>query len=362
MKKPHAIHPVILSGGSGTRMWPISHRARPKQFHRLTSGISLFQETILRVTCEDQCFEPPIILGAAAHKTLMLEDMDAIGVRPALTILEPAPKNTAPAIAAAALAAESVSPGAVLVILPADHAIRDEAGFRSALLRGAQHAVEGRIVTFGITPTGPETGYGYIRGSEKLSEDASVVLSFEEKPDLETAEKYVASGDYFWNAGIFMFRSDVMIEEMRKYCPATLNAVERALDTGERDDRSILLDATAFANSIEDSIDYAVMEHTDLAAVVAMDVGWSDIGSWATLWEISKKCENGNANSGNNAIILDSNNTLTVSNGPKIAAIGVSDLLIVATPKGVLVARRDKAQDVKKIVNQLKAGDLSGLY
>lgn len=355
------IRPVILSGGSGTRMWPLSRQSRPKQFHSLISEKSMLQDALLRMRDDQGVFDAPILLANQKHRDLIKDQLQSAGIEPGLIILEPMPRNTAPAIAALAVAAERENSGEILVVLPADHAIADEIAFRKALEKGAPTANEGAIVTFGVEPTRPETGYGYIRGGDFLKDGVRKVQSFEEKPTLETAERYVASEDYYWNAGIFMFRSDVMIEEMEKRCPKTLEAAEAAVTQSVRSGVELSLDPDAFAGAPEDSIDYAVMEHTDKAAVLPISVGWSDIGSWGALWEILDKDEQGNAAQGDGALFLDCTNTLAMSDGQKIAAIGVEDLLIVATKDGVLVARRDRAQDVKKVVERLKSDGLKSL-
>ena len=362
---PKSIRPVILSGGSGTRMWPVSRRPSPKQFHPLVSENSMLQDAVLRMRDGKGVFGAPILLANKAHRGLIADQLRAIDVDPALVILEPSPRNTAPAIAALAVAAERENSGEILVILPADHAIADAGAFRETLARGAPAADAGAIVTFGVEPTRAETGYGYIRAggvlSEALGGDVRKVSAFVEKPDLETAEKYLASGDYFWNAGIFMFRSDVMIDEMRRLCPDILKAAETAVQRAEKDSAELRLDAAAFSEAPEDSIDYAVMEHTDKAAVAPMSVGWSDIGSWAALWEISDRDDQGNASTGEDALLLDCSNTLVVADGPRVAAIGVDDLVVVATADGVLVAPRDRSQDVKKVVARLKERGLREL-
>lgn len=342
-------------------MWPLSRRARPKQFHPLVSDSTMLQESVLRLQGDGDAFKAPVFLASERHHDLLTEQLRAAGVAPSLVILEPEPRNTAPAIAALAVAAERENPGEVLAILPADHMIDDAAAFRETLLKGAPTAAQGAIVTFGVTPTRPETGYGYIRAGEALNDAARKVSAFVEKPDRETAERYVASGSYYWNAGIFMFRSDVMIEEMKKRCPEILEAAEAAVARAVRTGATLRLDADAFAAAPEDSIDYAVMEHTDKAAVTPASVGWSDIGSWTALWEVSDKDGDGNASKGGEAVLLDCANTLAVTDGPKIAAIGVEDLLIIATADGVLVAPRERAQDVKKIVQELKAGGRTDL-
>lgn len=346
-------------------MWPLSRRARPKQFHALVSEKTMLQESVLRLQGGGDAFRAPVFLASERHSDQLAEQLRAAGVAPSLVILEPAPRNTAPAIAALAVAAERENTGEVLVILPADHMIADAAAFREALAKGAPIAAQGAIVTFGVEPTRPETGYGYIRAGETLNDEARKVSAFVEKPDLETAERYVASGDYYWNAGIFMFRSDVMIGEMEKFCPKILAAAEAAVEKAVRTGTTLRLDADAFAAAPEDSIDYAVMEHTDKAAVTPVSVGWSDIGSWAALWEVSGKDGAGNVrkggDTGGDAVLLECANTLAVTNGPKIAAIGVENLVIIATANGVLVAPRDRAQDVKKVVAQLKADGSSDL-
>ena len=366
----HSIRPVILSGGSGTRMWPLSRRARPKQFHPLASQKTMLQETVLRLRNdaadapgggEGAGFLAPILLASTAHRDLVVEQLRAVNVDPAMIILEPMAKNTAPAIAALAAAAERENSGEILVILPADHVIAPADAFREILRKGAVAAAAGSIVTFGVEPTRPETGYGYIRAGEALDGAASRVGAFVEKPALETAKAYLASGDYFWNAGIFMFRSDVMIEQMRKFCPEILKAAQEAVLRGARSGPELRLDGEAFSAAPEESIDYAVMEHTDAAAVVPAGVDWSDIGSWGALWEIADKDADGNAHAGGEPLFLDCANTLAVSDGPKIAAVGIEDLIIVATADGVLVAPRERSQDVKKIVERLKAGEDTNL-
>lgn len=348
------IRPVIISGGSGTRMWPLSRKAHPKQFHKLLADKSFFQLTAERVSPRhDAVFSAPIILASQKHERLIEQELSSLGVQAHLSILEPLAKNTAPAIAAVAVACEKSSPGEILVVLPADQIISDTRGFAEALKKGAPQAAAGKIVTFGITPDRPETGYGYIQCGEQLDEHTNVVAAFKEKPDLETAQTYIKSGDYLWNGGIFMFRSDVMIDELKKRRPAMADCVTKAVDNGKISERQLLLDEGWFSQAEEDSIDYAVMEHTDRAAVVAVNVGWSDVGSWASLWEVSQKDEAGNVGP-DESIFLNTKDTLVVSDGPLVATIGVTDLLIIATADGLLVAQKDSAQDVKKVVKHLK--------
>ena len=353
MSKTRSIRPVILSGGSGTRMWPISRKAQPKQFHALASDKSLLQETATRFTGD--VFSKPIILANHKHKDLIDEHMAAINITPAMVILEPTPRNTAPAIAALALAAQAENPGDVLAVFPADHAIKDPNALQNRLLAGLPAAQDGAIVTFGVTPDLPETGYGYIRAGEPIAGDTRSVSAFVEKPDLETAKQYLASGDYVWNAGIFMFRADIMVSEMQAYCPQILEAAQEALDKADRAAHHIALDADAFNNAPEDSIDYAVMEHTARAGVVEISIGWSDIGSWSTLWSVNEKDDAGCVSKGEDeAIMIDCQNVLAISEGPKIATIGMQDIVVIATDKGVLIAPHDRTQDVKKVVEQLK--------
>ncbi|MEM9706670.1 MAG: mannose-1-phosphate guanylyltransferase/mannose-6-phosphate isomerase [Pseudomonadota bacterium] len=349
------VTPVIMSGGSGTRMWPLSRKAHPKQFHKLFSELSLFQETLKRVSTGNGPFNDPIILASALHRHLIENDLNELGVLPELIILEPMARNTAPAVAALSVAAERRRPGGVVVVLPADHLIPDHQAFSAALESGRQAAADGAIVTFGLKPKHPETGYGYIQSGDGLGGAARRVAAFKEKPDLETAKKYVASGDYHWNAGIFMFRSDVMLEELREHAGETLDAASRAVEAGAQDGPALSLDANAFEAAPDNSIDYAVMEVTRRAAVVPIDIDWSDIGSWAATWEIAEKDMSGNAARGDAAIFIDAQNTLAVSQGQKIAAVGVRDLLIIATDDGVLVLPRERAQEVKSVVNALKA-------
>ncbi len=365
------IRPVVLSGGAGTRLWPLSRRSFPKQFHRLLSDKSLLQETIARVgsaassdRSSDVSFAAPIILGSARHGALVQEQATGEDT-PALVILEPMAKNTAPAIAALAIAAQTRFPDDVLLVLPADHAVEDGPAFRAALARGALVAQEGRIVTFGIEPTRPETGYGYIQRGEALNDHSFDVARFVEKPDLATAEQYLKEGGYYWNAGIFMFRAGDMIAQMAAHCPAILEAARKAVENGTDQNGALLLDEAAFASSPEDSIDYAVMERTNEAAVTPCDIGWSDIGSWATLWELAEKTQDGNADAqtekAHGAVFHDCENVLALGDGVTIGAIGVKDLVIVATKDGVLVCPRDRAQDVKKIVEELKRQDRTQL-
>ncbi len=357
----HAIRPVIMSGGSGTRLWPVSRRARPKQFHSFGSDRTLFQQTILRFSPATGPFSPPVILGAASHEDLLRKEIAEIGVAPERIILEPNARNTGPAIAAMASAIERDRPGETVLVAPADHHISDERAFIAAIDAAADASAEGRIVTFGVTPTHPETGYGYIQAGPSLNKGAKAVAAFKEKPDLKTAREFVSSGDYFWNGGIFMFRTDVMLEEFEKHAPDIFAPAQLAVDRAERLNGVLMLDDDAFSRCVNKSIDFAVMEKTSRAAVAPIDAGWSDVGSWAAIWAELSSPPDGNAVSGQEAVLIDCRNTLAMSDGRTLAAIGLDDIVIVATPDAILVAKREASQDVKKVVDQLKTDDRDDL-
>ncbi|MEO0400247.1 MAG: mannose-1-phosphate guanylyltransferase/mannose-6-phosphate isomerase [Pseudomonadota bacterium] len=359
-----SIRPVIMSGGAGSRLWPLSRRARPKQFHRLLSERSLFQQTLSRFVKREGFLEP-VILGAAGQAALIRADLDELGLASATALLEPCVRNTAPAIAALshwALTADDSGDGAppLLLVLPADHVIDDADGFAEAVRAAAPRAVAGDIVTFGVRPTRPETGYGYIKAGELLSASVFRVASFEEKPPVETARKYMSSGEYFWNAGVFLFSAATMSAELARHCPLINDAAQRAVAAAVREDGVVRLDADAFAASPEESIDYAVMEKTDRAAVAPITIGWSDIGSWDAVLAARDDTDS-DGNCLGDTIHLDCKNTLAISDGPQIAAIGLEDIIVVAAGDSVLVARRDRAQDVKKVVAALKAVGKSDL-
>lgn len=342
------VQPVIMSGGAGTRLWPLSRRARPKQFLNLASDQSLFQETVLRSTGEG--FAPPMIIAGNGHGALVREQLDEIGVTPADIILEPAPRNTA-AVAGVASAWAAANNSAALVFLsPADHHIGDPAGFRQAIHDGCNAADEDRIVTFGIKPTHPHTGYGYIQCGDGISGNVFTVSAFKEKPDATLAKTYCDDGGYFWNAGIFLFRPQVMLSELEKHEPEIAAAAIGALNASVADKQNgaccRLLDKTAFETAPSTSIDYAVMERTDKAAIVApVDVGWNDVGGWNEV--------TGDPQSAGH-VTTDCQNLTIRADGPTVSALGVEDLIIVATDDAVLVARRDRAQDVKMLVEELK--------
>ncbi|WP_420559615.1 mannose-1-phosphate guanylyltransferase/mannose-6-phosphate isomerase [Tepidicaulis sp.] len=347
------IVPVVLSGGVGSRLWPTSRALYPKQLLPLVSANGMLQETALRVADGDT-FLPPLIVSNDEHRFVIAAQMQDVGIEPMAHILEPLGRNTAPAAAVAAEFIRQEEGGeAILLVLPADHHIGDLDAFRRAVHHGARLAGEGQLVTFGIVPTAPETGYGYIRRGESADQEGGYkVEAFVEKPDSATAASYLADGGYYWNAGIFMFRADRILEEMDAFCPDICAKARAALGVSQRDLDFIRLDKTAFEACPSDSIDYAVMEHTRHAAVVPVDMKWNDIGSWSALWEIGEKDEAGNVHLGD-VINVDSRNTYVRAEKGLVATLGVEDLVVVETGDVVMVAARDRVQDVKKIVQRL---------
>ncbi|KAB8317110.1 mannose-1-phosphate guanylyltransferase/mannose-6-phosphate isomerase [Tolypothrix campylonemoides VB511288] len=352
------LHPVVLSGGTGSRLWPLSRQNQPKQFLRLIGERSLYQETILRAG-RLPSVGSSVTVCSADHRFMVGEQLAEIGVVDAGILLEPSARNTAPAIALAALYSIDRDPDATLLVLPADHLIEDEAAFRDAVARAVPHAADGRLVTFGIRPEYPETGYGYIRRGAILGDGVYAVDRFVEKPDLATAGGYLASGDYDWNSGMFLFQARRYLDELRAHAPAIAAAVEAAYAAAQRDLDFVRVDPAAFAASPDDSIDYAVMEKTNAAAVVPVSCGWSDIGSWSSLWSVAKRDDDGNRYDGD-VVSLDTRGSLVrASDRRMIATLGVEDLVIIDTPDATLVARKDRVQDVKRIVDTLKAAGRS---
>ncbi len=347
---PTRIIPVIMSGGSGTRLWPLSTAARPKQFHTLGAPRSMIEETVLRLSGEhgDVAFLDPVIIAGESHRELIRELLSGSGIRPAALVLEPMGRNTAAVAAVAALAAAEIDPEAVVVLAPADHLVSRPDALVAAIRRAAPVAKQ-RIVTFGITPTGPETGFGYIRQGARISEGIYEIERFMEKPQLRDAMRYVEEGGYSWNAGIFFFSPRVMLEEFDLCAPAICDGARRALQSARREGLEIHLDRDAFAAIPSQPVDIAVMEKTRRAAVAPCDIGWADVGSWAELWRLSGKDGRGNAVSGS-ATLLDADNNLVRGEGIHVSAIGVSDLVVIATPEAVLIMPRDRAQDVKKVI------------
>jgi len=344
-----ALVPVLLSGGSGTRLWPASRESHPKQFLPLFGEHSLLQLTWLRL--HGLTSAPPLIVANEEHRFLVAEQMRALGAQPAAIILEPMARNTAPAIAVAALAAMADGDDPLLLVLPSDHLIKDEAGFRQAVAAAQAAALAGGLITFGIVPDAPETGFGYIKAAP--GQGVRTVERFVEKPDLATAMDYVASGEYFWNSGMFLFRASSYLAELERNQPQMVSQCRLAIAQAKRDADFLRLDKTAFAACPADSIDYAVMEKTAHAKVLPLDVGWNDVGSWSALWQVSTQDDHGNAHRGD-VVAVDCHNTLVHSERRLTALLGVDDLIVVDTDDALLVAHRDKVQQVKELVGQLK--------
>ena len=355
------IIPVILSGGSGTRLWPLSRKLYPKQFLPLAGDETMFQMTVERAA-KVSGGVPPLVVCNEDHRFLAAEQPRQIGVAPQAIILEPVGRNTAPATAVAAFKAAEANPDALMLVLPADHVIEGDEAFGAAVQAGTKAAEQGRLVTFGVTPTGPETGYGYINMGDALPEapGAHKVAAFVEKPDRETAQKYVDSGSYAWNAGIFLFSAQAYLDELARHAASMVESCKLSLVKSESDLDFTRLDKEAFTACVEDSIDYAVMEKTDKAAVVPLAAAWSDLGSWKALWEVMDKDADGNVLNGD-AVVHDTTGTYIRSESRLVAAVGVKDTVIVETKDAILVAPKDRVQDVKAIVNQLKADDRTEL-
>ncbi|MHB8347773.1 MAG: mannose-1-phosphate guanylyltransferase/mannose-6-phosphate isomerase [Acidiferrobacterales bacterium] len=354
------INPVILSGGSGTRLWPLSREHYPKQLLPLIHDLSLLQETTARLDGFDDVARPLFICNEE-HRFLVAEQIRQIGKTAASIVLEPVGRNTAPAMTLAALALVKEEPDGVMLVMPADHIIQDTAAFQRAVSRGAELAKGGRLVTFGIVPRTPETGFGYIKraepvGSSTGQQDGNVayrVGMFVEKPDIATAKAYIESGEYFWNSGIFMARAAVWLEEIARHRPDVAQACARAYEQGKSDADFFRVDRTAFTGCASVSIDYAVMEKTDRAVVVPLDAGWSDVGAWSSLWEVSPHDTHGNVIQGD-VETHATRNALLIAQHRLVAAIGLEDVVIVETADAVLVAHKDHSQDVKEIVDRLK--------
>ncbi len=349
------IVPIILCGGSGTRLWPLSREAYPKQFYSLVEDETLLQSTVRRLSDLSGC-ETPLLVCNNQHRFLAAEQLRQIGVESLSIILEPVGRNTAPAVACAALSIIQQKDDPVLFVLPADHIIRDTQTFAQAVETGTLLAEQGKLVTFGIIPTAPETGYGYIKASDRLQTDSPAfqVDRFVEKPDLNTAKDYIASGVYYWNSGMFMFKASRYINELEQFAPEILYACTAAHEKIVRDLDFLRLDAEAFVDCPSDSVDYAIMEKTDSAVVVPLDAGWSDLGSWGSLLELGPRDKNKNVVLGD-VMTQDVKNCYLRSEGRLMTAVGVKDLIVVDSPDALLVAHKKRVQDVKTIVNRLKA-------
>jgi len=350
------IYPVILSGGSGTRLWPLSRASLPKQLLALHGERTMIQETVLRAALPGA--SAPLLLCSEAHRFLVAEQMQEIGVRTRAIVLEPMGRNTAPAAAVAALIVADEDPEGIIVLLPSDHVVRDGKAFADAVALAAEAANAEHIVTFGMAPSGPETGYGYVHRGVALEKVDGVhrVQRFVEKPDSATAQGYVDDGGYFWNSGMFVFRADVLIDDMKRHAPDVLAAARDALVKARRDDDFVRLDAEAFKNAPNISIDYALMEKTDRAAIVPCNIGWSDVGAWSALWDIREQDAQSNVLLGD-VIAHDSTGSYVHSEKRLTALVGVKDLVVIDTDDALLIADKSRAQDVKAIVDHLKAAN-----
>jgi mannose-1-phosphate guanylyltransferase / mannose-6-phosphate isomerase len=380
-KTDKKILPVILSGGSGTRLWPLSRELYPKQLLPLTCDKTMIQDTILRLEGIAD-LGPPLVICNESHRFMVAEQLRLINTKASAVVLEPCGRNTAPAVAIAALHAMKNGGDPVLLVLPADHVIRDAPAFCDAVLKGAGLAEKGNLITFGIVPDKPETGYGYIKKGKqiRIQVEAKVkgkdpkqiqvearvkgkdplitafkVDRFEEKPDLPAAREFVSSGEYLWNSGMFMFRASRFLEELKRFSPDILTACRKSLKGAVQDLDFTRLDPGAFADCRSDSIDYAVMEKTGSAVVIPLDAGWNDIGSWSALWEVLEKDSEGNAVSGD-VIIHEVSDSFIYAGSRLVSAIGLKDHIIIETADAVLVTDKSRAQKVKKIVEHLKAG------
>jgi mannose-1-phosphate guanylyltransferase/mannose-6-phosphate isomerase len=350
---PTMIQPVILCGGSGTRLWPLSREHHPKPLHALNGSQTLLQETAARLRGAAAIGEPLLVCNEA-HRFMVQAQLARIGAKPKAILLEPKGRGTAPALTLAAIHAVT-SDDPVLLVMPSDHFVRDRAAFQRAVERGAALAQQGHIVTFGVPPTAPETGYGYIRSSK-----SHFVEAFVEKPDADTAREYLASGHYLWNSGIFAVRASVWLDAIASFRKDVFVACERAYRQSKRDGAFLRIDGAAFGACPSDSIDYAVMERitaepdTLHAVVVPLDAGWSDVGAWDALWSIEEKDEAGNAIEGD-VHLADTRNALVLAQHRMVACVGMEDVVVIETPDAVMVARKDKAQAVGKLVAELKA-------
>lgn len=356
-----AILPVILAGGGGTRLWPLSREYYPKQFLKLTGEDSLLQQTLSRMNGLDQAgtVKAAIIVSNEEHRFLVAEQARISQQDLQTIILEPKGRNSAPALTVAAMVAQSNGEDPVILMMPSDHVIQDRSAFHAAIVEGAKLADQGYLITFGIVPDKPETGFGYIqRGAGIDGSDAHVISAFVEKPDTETAKSYLASGEYSWNSGMFMMKASVWLDAIRLFRNDIYDACDTACSEGSADGDFYRLGKKAFLSCPEDSVDYAVMEKITgnsnfKSAVISLDAGWSDVGSWSSLWEISDQDENGNVTNGD-VYSHDSHKNLLLSEHRLLAVVGCDDLIVVETSDAVMVARKDRAQDVKRIVEFLK--------
>lgn len=351
------ILPVIMAGGSGSRLWPLSRRQFPKQFLTLLGNDSMLQTTVQRLKAIEHA--PALVICNEEHRFSVAEQFRANSIQTSGIILEPVGRNTAPAIALAAMKALNSGNDPLLLVLAADHVIKDEAAFCASVEQAVPFAQADKLVTFGVVPSLPETGYGYIkRGEVQAGNTGFRVAQFVEKPNLETAQDYLASGEYYWNSGMFLFKASTYLAELQTHRPDMYSACEQAMAMTQADLDFIRVDKAAFEACPDDSIDYAVMEKTTQAVVVPMDCGWSDVGSWSALWEVSDKDENGNACRGD-VINVDTRNTYVHAAEKLVATIGLDDVVVVETKDAILVAKQSEVQQVKQVVEHLKAEDRS---
>ena len=352
------IYPVILSGGAGTRLWPLSRAVLPKQLLPLVSDKTMLQDTVLRVAGWPDLMAPLVVCGNE-HRFLVAEQLREIGVKPLGILLEHVGRNTAPAVAAAAHYLLATDPDAVMLVLPADHVIENNAAFAAAVAKAATLVQGGALATFGIVPTGPETGYGYIhRGAAAAAEGGFQVDRFVEKPDRDTAQRFLDEGGYYWNSGMFLLRAQGYLDELKAHAPAIADAAEAAVRLGYTDLDFCRLDEASFTRCPSDSIDYAVMEKTSRAVVVPADLGWNDVGSWTALWDVLKSAGDANGNVQRGDVYLDGvSNSLVRAESRIVALVGVQDVIVIETPDAVLVAHKDHVQRVKNVVDHLKLAD-----
>ncbi len=349
------ITPVLLSGGTGSRLWPLSREAYPKQLLSLLGEKTLLQQTAMRVG-DNTVFSDPIVVANTEHRFSIADQLRGVGMNAATMVLEPFGRNTAPAAAIAALIAGERDPDGLILVMPVDHWVGDAAAFGAAMAAGAAAARQGKLVLFGVRPTSPATGYGYIRIGDALSATSGIhaVKGFTEKPAQAVAEKFIAANDHLWNSGIFLLPVRVFIEELTRLAPEVLAAARAALADATRDLDFLRLDEAAFKTCPSISVDHAVMEKTKSAAVLPVDFEWSDVGSWSALWKMAAKDDAGNVAIGD-VVMEDATGCYVRGEGPLVAAIGVEDLIITATPDVVLVSTKDRDQDVSKVVKRLKA-------
>ncbi|MFO7837977.1 MAG: mannose-1-phosphate guanylyltransferase/mannose-6-phosphate isomerase [Desulfosalsimonadaceae bacterium] len=355
------IIPVILAGGSGTRLWPLSRKLYPKQLLRLTNSYTMLQNTLLRVKDAEDAADPVIICNQE-QGVMVMDQVKEIGITPSAAFLEPVGRNTAPALVVAAMHAASVSPDALILVLPADHLIGSQENFLAAVSAGAEHAAEGSLITFGVVPDRPETGYGYIRKGEPLFRpredprqeqvEAFSIAEFVEKPDPESAKRYVESGQYCWNSGMFMFSARTVLDELHQLAPEIASHAAEAYQEAQKEMSAWKLDAASFSACPADSIDYALMEKTGRGVMIALDAGWDDLGSWAAIWDAGEKDGAGNVVSGD-VLAKDVRNCLLFSTHRLVAGVGLYGHVVVETPDAVLVVAKEKAQSVKHIADEL---------